>query len=240
MASAAPSNPDALTDLVGRGASGLALLAGALLLLAVVGEVLRRRHRTGRVLTVIDALVPAAARAVAVSLVGLVSAVGVTRPAGADDSVQGWLGRPTPTSTTARPVAAPVVTPDALDALTATSTTTTATTFPVGPPVLVPSPPSPTTPAAASPTPSPAPTPAPPPAPVAVSPPPPELPVYVVRRGDCLWSIAASRLGPGADARAIDAGWRRIYAENRAAVGDDPNLIHPGLVLRLPPLDVQP
>jgi nucleoid-associated protein YgaU len=235
MASADPSNPDALTDLVRHGASGLAVLASVLLVLAVVGEVLRRRHRARRVLAVIDAVVPGAARTVAVSLVAAASAVGVSRPAGADDSLRGWLGRPTTTTT----IAGPVVTPDALDALTDTSTTTG--TVPPGPPVLVPA----TTPASTPmPTPPPStlapPAPTPAPAPVAVSSPAPEVPVHVVQRGDCLWSIAASRLGPGADARAIDAGWRRIYAENRAAVGDDPNLIHPGLVLRLPPLDVQP
>lgn len=59
---------------------------------------------------------------------------------------------------------------------------------------------------------------------------------YVVEPGDCLWSIAARRLGPAATNTAVDVAWRRIYERNRAAVGDDPNLIHPGLVLALPPL----
>lgn len=58
---------------------------------------------------------------------------------------------------------------------------------------------------------------------------------YVVVAGDCLWSIAARRLGPSATNAAVDSAWRRIYERNRAAVGDDPNLIHPGLVLTLPP-----
>jgi nucleoid-associated protein YgaU len=62
----------------------------------------------------------------------------------------------------------------------------------------------------------------------------------VVQRGDCLWSIAAARLGPRASASAIDAGWRWIYAANRAAIGDDPNLIRIGLHLVLPPLDARP
>ena len=70
--------------------------------------------------------------------------------------------------------------------------------------------------------------------------PAPVLPTYVVQPGDCLWAIAARILGPRADGRAIDAGWRRIYEANRAAVGDNPNLIHIGLVLRLPLLDAQP
>ena len=70
--------------------------------------------------------------------------------------------------------------------------------------------------------------------------PAPPATVYVVAPGDCLWSIAARVLGPRADDRSIDAGWRRIYAANRAAVGEDPNLIHVGLALQLPPLDPQP
>jgi nucleoid-associated protein YgaU len=58
-----------------------------------------------------------------------------------------------------------------------------------------------------------------------------------VQRGECLWSIAARQLGPQATNRTTDAAWRRIYAANRTAVGPDPNLIRPGLVLALPPLD---
>ena len=65
-------------------------------------------------------------------------------------------------------------------------------------------------------------------------------PTYTVVPGDCLWSIAAGVLGRGATARAIDRGWRAIYAANRDAIGPDPNLIHPGLVLSLPPLDPNP
>ncbi len=61
-----------------------------------------------------------------------------------------------------------------------------------------------------------------------------------MRRGDCLWSITAGLLGPRATASATDAGWRAIYAANRAAIGDNPNLIHIGLTLALPPLDAQP
>jgi nucleoid-associated protein YgaU len=63
---------------------------------------------------------------------------------------------------------------------------------------------------------------------------------YVVQRDDCLWSIAARRLGSGADGRAIDTAWRQIYAANRAAIGGDPNLIHIGLTLALPPLTPAP
>lgn len=59
---------------------------------------------------------------------------------------------------------------------------------------------------------------------------------YIVVPGDCLWAIAARRLGPSATNSAVDSAWREIYDHNRTAVGDDPDLIHPGLVLTLPPL----
>lgn len=48
--------------------------------------------------------------------------------------------------------------------------------------------------------------------------------VVMVRRGDCLWSIA----------RAHGTTWQQVYAANRATVGDDPDLIHPGQELVLP------
>lgn len=71
------------------------------------------------------------------------------------------------------------------------------------------------------------------PAPVATAPrgDPPET--VTVRRGDSLWSIAASRLGAGVDDAAITAAWRRLYTDNRAAIGPDPGLIRPGLRLDL-------
>jgi nucleoid-associated protein YgaU len=57
----------------------------------------------------------------------------------------------------------------------------------------------------------------------------------VVRPGDTLWSIAASRLGPGTPTdAAVDAAWRRLYAHNRSTVGPRPDLIHPGARLRMP------
>lgn len=45
---------------------------------------------------------------------------------------------------------------------------------------------------------------------------------YVVRHGDTLTTIAA-RLG---------IGWTTLYADNRAVIGPDPDLIYPGQVLR--------
>ena len=57
---------------------------------------------------------------------------------------------------------------------------------------------------------------------------------YTVVRGDCLWDIAAARLPAGASATAIDTEWRRWYAANRAVIGDNPDLIHPGQVFTPP------
>jgi hypothetical protein len=56
----------------------------------------------------------------------------------------------------------------------------------------------------------------------------------VVRAGDSLWSLAASRLPSSAPEAAVDAAWRRLYEHNRTTVGPDPDLIHPGDRLRLP------
>jgi hypothetical protein len=61
---------------------------------------------------------------------------------------------------------------------------------------------------------------------------------HVVAAGDCLWLIAAQRLTdasgsapPDADvARAVDEWWR----VNHGVIGADPDLIHPGQVLRPP------
>lgn len=57
---------------------------------------------------------------------------------------------------------------------------------------------------------------------------------HVVRPGDTLWAIAAATLDPGAPSAAIDARWREIHRLNRAALGDDPDLIRPGIPLTLP------
>lgn len=51
-----------------------------------------------------------------------------------------------------------------------------------------------------------------------------------VRPGDSLWAIAETRLGAGKH-------WRRIYARNIEVVGPDPDLILPGQLLELPPVD---
>jgi hypothetical protein len=58
--------------------------------------------------------------------------------------------------------------------------------------------------------------------------------VHVVRPGECLWSIAADRLGPGASDAEIAAEWPRWYRANRALIGRDPGLIQAGMRLRAP------
>jgi nucleoid-associated protein YgaU len=60
--------------------------------------------------------------------------------------------------------------------------------------------------------------------------------IYVVRRGDALWDVAARHLGPQASDREIAREWPRWYAANRAVIGSDPNLIRPGEVLTPPGL----
>ncbi len=59
----------------------------------------------------------------------------------------------------------------------------------------------------------------------------------VVRPGDSLWSIAARDLGPAAGNAEITERWHALYAANRARIGPDPDLVEPGLRLRLPGKD---
>ncbi len=64
----------------------------------------------------------------------------------------------------------------------------------------------------------------------------PAVPVrVVVRKGDSLWSIAARELGRSATDEAIAARWPDWYVTNRHVIGNDPDLILPGQVLRIPP-----
>jgi hypothetical protein len=81
-------------------------------------------------------------------------------------------------------------------------------------------------------------------------PPVPEWPTasqaepHVVAPGECLWLIAAQRLtdptgsapSDASVARAVDDWWQA----NRAVIGPDPDLIHPGQVLRPPSHDRPP
>lgn len=59
--------------------------------------------------------------------------------------------------------------------------------------------------------------------------------VVRVRPGDSLWAVARAALGPAATTGEIAAHWPAIYRANRAVIGDDPDLIHPGQRLHLPP-----
>ncbi|MFD7060673.1 peptidoglycan DD-metalloendopeptidase family protein [Streptomyces sp. NPDC059906] len=48
---------------------------------------------------------------------------------------------------------------------------------------------------------------------------------YTVKSGDYLSKIA--------DEQDVDGGWKKLYTDNREAVGSDPSLIHPGLKLSI-------
>jgi nucleoid-associated protein YgaU len=56
----------------------------------------------------------------------------------------------------------------------------------------------------------------------------------VVRRGDSLWSIAARHLGTDASDAEIARAWPAWFEANRGVVGDDPDLLRPGQLLRAP------
>jgi resuscitation-promoting factor RpfA len=56
----------------------------------------------------------------------------------------------------------------------------------------------------------------------------------VVRGGDSLWRVAERALGPDATDAEIATEWPRWYDANRDVVGDDPDLLLPGTVLRPP------
>lgn len=61
--------------------------------------------------------------------------------------------------------------------------------------------------------------------------------VVVVAAGDSLWAIAADRLGPGAEDPMVASAVSDWYAANRALIGPDPDLIHPGQRLTPPGAD---
>jgi nucleoid-associated protein YgaU len=75
--------------------------------------------------------------------------------------------------------------------------------------------------------------------PVAQSAPPPTAQPspprwYVVRPGDCLWTIARAHLPGSRSNAAVAAAWPTWYAANRHAIGPDPDLIRVGLHLHEP------
>ena len=65
----------------------------------------------------------------------------------------------------------------------------------------------------------------------------PTTATIVVHDGDSLWAISGRLLRPHATTRQVAALWPRLYAANRAVIGPDPDLIHPGQRLR--PTDQQ-
>ncbi len=60
------------------------------------------------------------------------------------------------------------------------------------------------------------------------------LPTVTVRAGDSLWLIAGRQLGFTATDRATSNRVADLYHVNRLTIGNDPDLVHPGQVLRLP------
>ncbi|WP_038951426.1 LysM peptidoglycan-binding domain-containing protein [Aeromicrobium massiliense] len=60
---------------------------------------------------------------------------------------------------------------------------------------------------------------------------------HVVREGESLWTIAADHLPAQAGTDDVAGAVRRWHAANRAVLGDDPDLIHPGQRLRPPTKD---
>jgi nucleoid-associated protein YgaU len=57
---------------------------------------------------------------------------------------------------------------------------------------------------------------------------------YVVRAGDCLWTIAAAHLAEHSSPAAVAVGWPRWYAASRRVIGPDPNLLRPRQRLIVP------
>lgn len=79
----------------------------------------------------------------------------------------------------------------------------------------------------------------PPPAAAPQSSPAPPAPVHLVQPGEHLWSVAAQTLA-AARARPVPttevaAYWRRVVEQNRSRLAD-PDLVHPGFAVQLPPL----
>lgn len=62
----------------------------------------------------------------------------------------------------------------------------------------------------------------------------------VVRRGDTLWDLAAASLPPPRSEARTARAWPRWYAANRAVIGANPHLLHPGQVLHAPPAPPAP
>ncbi|GAA4288969.1 LysM peptidoglycan-binding domain-containing protein [Georgenia daeguensis] len=64
--------------------------------------------------------------------------------------------------------------------------------------------------------------------------PPGDARTYRVRPGDSLWSIAATHVGEPATTEEVARAWPEWYRANRAELGTNPHLIHPGQLLHVP------
>ncbi|WP_406831776.1 hypothetical protein ABEG17_02875 [Pedococcus sp. KACC 23699] len=62
----------------------------------------------------------------------------------------------------------------------------------------------------------------------------------VVHRGDTLWDLVAAHLGPDATEAEVAEAWPHWYAANTSVIGDDPDRLLPGQVLRVPSAAVTP
>lgn len=265
----------------------IALASTAILVLALIAELVRHHNEHSRIVVLADRLVPTPGHRAAVALLAIVSgivAMAGTQSASADDSLRHWLESPPahasapstsgdaegpstpapdsppsntpPPTTPAVPIATPAVEsipaiPNASATVPSSGVARPASARPAfsvsdprpapvvgptpAPPSTVPAPGPPTT--VLAPIPAADPGPAEAPAPAAAATP---SAMVQVRPGDCLWSIAAQALGANPTNADVDRSWRAIYAANRTAIGTDPNLIHPGLILTLPPLTVTP
>lgn len=91
-------------------------------------------------------------------------------------------------------------------------------------------------PATSPPTTAPAAPPAPPAVPAPIAPPPDEV---RVAPGDSFWTLAEEAVADHGHGGSVDAYWRRLIAANRHRLVDPatPDLLYPGQVLVLPPLD---
>ena len=56
---------------------------------------------------------------------------------------------------------------------------------------------------------------------------PPAAKTYTVKSGDSLWKIAQKLYGSGSQ-------YTKLYNANKGVIGNNPNLIYPGQVLKIP------
>lgn len=230
--------PASTDELLALGAASVAGSIAAWLCVGTALEVLS--HVPGRVGRVTgewaERLTPALARRVAAFILGL----GVGVAGGPSQSVAGPRSTPVTVAPATTPTATPTDAPSDPGFLPTPSTAATTSSVDPGFEGLV-APPA----AGVAPTPAePGFTPAAPrvrpqadPSLIGARPAPASAREVVVHRGDSLWSIAARHLGPDASAAETARAWPLWFEANRDLIGDDPDLILPGQVLRVPDHD---